>query len=85
MLVDSLKPATERALLQSIVLLQYFPELISSNHAREAFKALSSLAKDTRLVGSRDRKLKMFFAHSIYILFNNALLFFYRGIFFFQL
>ena len=54
MLVDSLKPATERALLQSIVLLQYFPELISSNHAREAFKALSSLAKDTRLVGSGD-------------------------------
>lgn len=70
MLVDSMKPATERPLLHSIVLLQYFPELLSSNHARDAFKALSSLAKDTRLVGFRDRKLKMFLfiVYTVYLI-----------------
>ena len=58
--IDSMKLATESALLQSIVLLQYFPELISSNHAREPLKVLSSLAKDTQLVGSGQKAENVF-------------------------
>ena len=52
------------------MLSQYFPELISSNHAREPLKALSSLTKDTRLVGSGDRKLKMFLliVYTVYLI-----------------
>ena len=58
MLVDLTMEASETALLQSIVLIQNFPKLISSNHTKEALKALSSLAKDVRLVGAGGRQLE---------------------------
>ena len=57
MLVNSTMAASDAAMLQSIVLIQNFPKLISSNHTREALKALSSLAKDARLVGTGGRRL----------------------------
>ena len=59
-MLQELVETSETALLQSIVLIQHFPKLISDNHTEKALKILPSLAKDLQLVGTWGKQLDVY-------------------------